>query len=1084
MRTKFSGILTLLLAFVVQIGFAQQKTISGTVTDDSGLPLPGVNVLIKNTSSGTQTDFDGNYSISANQGDILEFSYVGFTSQEIKVGASNNISVSLKAGEALEEVIVTGYGTSTKRSFTGTATKIDAENIERKNVADVSQALSGEVAGVRVINTSGQPGESARIQIRGIGSVNGNTAPLYIVDGVPFNGNISAINPADIASTTVLKDAQATAIYGSRGANGVILINTKKGKSGRGNIEIETKTGVNVNLLPRYDVITSPEQYIGLGWEGLYNSAVIGGANHDAAIGYANDNLFGRAGISAKYNMWNVANGGELIDPETGMVRPNVTRKYNPENWEDHAFQASNRQETNLKISGGSDNSSYYASFGYLDDEGYSLKSDYERFSTRLNINHDITDWLSGTANIGYTKSEQNTGGQSSDSGSIFWFVDNIPSIYPLFLRDENGDKVADPVFGGYQYDYGEGRGFGALTNAIADTRYDIKNRNTHEINTNVFFDVTFTDYLSFETRFGTQYYNSAYNDMNNPFYGSSASSGGSIYKTKTELFTYNFLQLLRFNKSFGDHTIEALAAHESNKYERNYLSAYKNDIVLQNVPEFNNAVVQSAPASSYKLEYALESYFAQVNYDYDDKYFLSGTIRRDGSSRFLGDNKWGTFGALGAAWMITNENFMSNQGIFNTLKLKGSYGLIGEQGGFVDADGTPEIYSYYPGYNVNNINNLGNQLALTPGSRGNKDLTWETSKMWQIGVEMRLFDRVNLDVDYYNKRTEDLLFKMRTAPSQGYAIFNVNDGEILNQGIEFNLGAELVKTQDFKLNLNINGEMFSNEMKSLPFDPSTNAEKIIDVQGAYAYSRGHSIYDYYLREWAGVDPETGAGQWNQYYHDTNGNGQVDEGEGIASLTKWQKDNPDIANQVSKTTTTQYSNATTKYVGKSALPDIRGAFNLSAQYKRFSVSAQFLYSIGGYAYDNVYAGLMSMRGQIGGNNYHKDILNRWQEPGDITDIPRISSNSASDANLSSSSTRFLTKADYLSLNNIRINYDVNPDYFKNIGLAQLSIFASGDNLWLATKRDGFNPSTSISGSSSSYRYSPLSTFTIGVRAKF
>ncbi|WP_317170430.1 TonB-dependent receptor plug domain-containing protein [Galbibacter sp. BG1] len=358
-----------------------------------------------------------------------------------KVGGASTIDVVLEQdSQALEEVIVVGYGTSTKESFTGTATKVDSESIEKKSVSNISQALAGEAAGVRVINTSGQPDSAATVRIRGFGSVNGNRDPLYIVDGVPFVGNISAINPADIKSTTILKDASATAIYGSRGANGVVVITTKNGKGQESYIEVETKTGQNMSLIPRSNTISSPEQYIGLSWEGLYNKGVIRGVSDPTA--YANQNLFSGSGIDPKYNMWNVADGGELINPSTGQVREGVTRKYNPENWEDYAFQPANRLEANLKIGGGNEKTSYFTSFGYLKDNGYTINSDYERISTRLNLRHEVKDWLEGSVNIGYTISDANNNGQSEDSGSVFWFVDNIPSIYPLFLRDNNGNIV------------------------------------------------------------------------------------------------------------------------------------------------------------------------------------------------------------------------------------------------------------------------------------------------------------------------------------------------------------------------------------------------------------------------------------------------------------------------------------------------------------------------------------------------------------------------------------------------------------------------------------------------------------------
>ena len=860
MKRRLNGILTLLLALVVQITFAQEKTVTGSVVDEEGLPLPGVNVIVKGTNNGTQTDFDGNYSITAGEGQSLVFSYVGFTTQEKLIGAENKIDIVLNIDTGtLQEVVVVGYGTATKQSFTGTATKVDGEVLNRKSVANVSQALAGEAAGVRVINTSGQPGTEATIRIRGIGSVNGNRDPLYVVDGVPFNGSISSINPADIESTTILKDAAATAIYGARGANGVIVINTKDGKAGQSYVEVEVKSGQNFQLLPRYNTIKSPEKYIELSYESIANEGQYGYDSDPTE--WANAYFFSRYGIAAKYNMWGVP-ASDLIDPATGKVREGVTRQYNPENWEDYAFQSSNRTETNLRMSGGSEKSTYYASVGYLNDVGYAINSDFKRYSARLNVTHKVKDWLSGSMDLGYSLSKSNQNGQSEDSGSVFWFSDNIPPVYPLFLRDENGDFVEDPIFGGHQYDYGNGRGFGALTNAIADAHYDVDHTTRHEINGNGQLKARIMDGLNFETRFGMQYYNSSYDNQNNPFYGSAAQQNGSIYKEKNELFSYNFLQLLRYNKSFGDHTIEAFVAHEANSWERKTIWGSMSNLVVADGLELNNGVV-STPPGSYIRDYTLESFFGQFNYDFNDTYFLSGTIRRDGSSRFLPGNKWGTFGSVGAAWVLSNEDFMADQNLFSNLKLKTSYGKIGEQAGV----------GYYPGYDLFDVNNLNDEISLLFDTKGNPDLTWETSKQYQAGVEFGLGKVLDASIDYYVKNTDNLIFDRRVAPSVGYAILTVNDGKLRNSGLEFDLTGHIISKGDLFLDLSVNGEVVKNELLQMPIEPATGEKKALDIAGYYGRAKGHSIYDFYLREWAGVDTETGVAMWNQYFDDANGNG-------------------------------------------------------------------------------------------------------------------------------------------------------------------------------------------------------------------
>lgn len=1064
-------LLSCLFAVLVIVSQAQERTITGKVTAiEDGSPLPGVNVVLKGTTSGTVTDVSGNYSLSVTgSGGTLVFTFIGLKTQEVEIGERSTLDVQMEVDvQQLTEVVVVGYGTTTKQAFTGTAKTVDADNLTRKAVPNVSRALAGEVAGVRVINTSGQPGTVSTIRIRGFGSVNGNRDPLYVLDGVPFTGGLNSVNPADIESVTVLKDAAATAIYGSRGANGVILINTKSGKGKDSFVEVDGGFGSNVSLLPRYDVIRSPEQYIALSWEGLYNHGVaIGNAD---PVAYANTRLFSNAGIDPDYNMWNVANGDELIDPTTRTVRPTATRKYDPENWGHYAFQPSSRSQVDVKFGGSNQKTNYYSSFGYLRDIGYSINSDFQRFSARLNLNHEVKKWLNTSINFGYAKTKTNRGGQSSDSGSIFWFVDNNPSIYPLFMRDADGAKIPDPVFGGFRYDYGEaGRKFGALTNAIADATYDTQRDDRNELNGAGAVNFNIIEGLTFENRLGLQYYNNKYTSKNNKYYGSSATQNGSIYNERDEMFSYNLLNLLRYNKTFSEHSIEVLAAHEATDWsiDRLFISAF--NLVDPDLEDFNNAVV-SNPIDSYTESYSLESYFTQVSYDYKKTYFISASARRDGSSRFVKE-KWGNFGSVGASWLISNESFMQSQNIVKSLKLKASYGLIGEQAGI----------GYYPGYDLYNVDNLNDGPAFSFDTKGNPDLTWETSRMFQTGIEFSIGNYLTGVVDYYVKNTTGLIFDRRVGPSIGYAIIKVNDGELRNQGLEFDLTGHIIDSKDYHLDLSVNGELLKNKITKMPIDPATGEQKVLDVQGNYGWSAGHSIFDFYMREFAGVDPEDGRSMWTMYYDDLNGDGEFTTGENVTSLHQFLSQNPDKEGTLLKTTTKTYQSATQLYVGKSAIPKVRGAINLSGGYKGLELSVQMLYSLGGYSYDAAYASLMA-NGLVGGNNWHKDILKRWQEQGDVTNVPRISDNQ--DANVSSLASRFITKADFILLNNVRLGYTIPASLLETFGINAASVWVSGDNLWLKSKRHGFNPSIAEAGNSSVYTYAPLSTISAGIKVKF
>ena len=1060
------------------MAWAQKIQVTGRVTDSTGEGIPGATIREKGTTNGVSADYNGVFSIKvADRNAILIISSIGYAAQEVKVG--NQTAVNILLGEdtqQLDEVVVVGYGEAKKASFTGTATKVDSEKITSKSVANVGQALAGEVAGVQIINESGQPGESPKIRIRGYGSVNGNRDPLYVVDGLPYNGDIVSINPSDIESLTILKDASATAIYGSRGANGVIVITTNSGSTNSSDIEAEIRYGTNMRLLPDYDVISSPEEYVELTWNSLYNQAAIIGSSDPAA--HASESLFAKkGGISPFYNMWNAV-GKDLIDPATGKFRSGISRKYTPEEWRDYLFDNSSRVEANVKLSGGTDKTKYFTSFGFLDDIGYYVGSDFMRLTGRVNVSHQIRPWLEGSMNMGYTHSERNSPGQGGNIYNGFSFVTSIPAIYPVFLRDKEGKLVADPVLGGNLYDYGSNveygkRAFAAFSNPVQLAKLDKDRRLVNEVSGNGLLKAKITDYLSASTRFGMQFRNDDGDAYSNPFYGSAAGSNGSISKEKYQKMSYTWLKMLNFDKSFGDHNVSAFVAHENTSYEYKYLYVNKTNIADPFGMELDNAVVQR-PASSYIYDYKLESYFGQVKYDFSEKYFIHGVVRRDGSSRFLGDNKWGTFASVGLAWVATQEDFLSSLDWLSFLKLKASYGTIGDQGG----KGTilSRGRAYYPGYDFLEIQNNNDQIAISFHTKGNKNLTWEKSNIFQTGAEFELFDRVNVSLDYYIKNTDALFFDKRVAPSLGYAIVTVNDGQMQNRGLEFAVDAKLLQTEDFKLNFSLNGSFEGNEITKMPIETATGKPKVIDVdRSLYGRSEGHSMFDFYMREFAGVDQQTGKSLWTKHYYM--------DGEKKVEIKDWQTDiakKPSDA-KIEREFTDNYYEATVKYVGKSVVPDVRGAFRLQAEYKGISLSAQFMYSLGGYAYDRFYSYLMN-NGKVGADNWHTDIRNRWQKPGDITDVPRLSN--GQDTNVASISSRFITKSDYLALNNLRLGYTLPKSLTDKLSIRKLQVWVSGDNLWFMSERKGFNPVTSESGLSSVYRYSPLSTITGGLKVNF
>lgn len=1086
-----SKILLLISLFFLSIGTAlgQTITVKGVVLDDKGDAVIGASVRLKsNPSVGAATGLDGDFTLKANQGELIVVSFVGFKTQEVAAAPSMTIRL-VPDQELLDEVVVVGYGTSTKRSFTGSAVTVNAAALEKKSVSNVTQALAGEVPGVNVVNTNGQPGSTADIYVRGVGSVNASTAPLYVVDGVPFDGSINAINPADIESTTLLKDAAATAIYGARGANGVILINTKRGAAESTTVTAEVKYGINTQFIPRHDVVSDPEDYLQLAWQGVYNQWSnlpetildengnrIPNPNKQLTPGeFATQNVFGTSGINAKYNYYKETDPAQIFDTN-GKIRPNLARKYTPENWKDYAFQPSARTEANVQVSGGSQKARSFLSVGFLDDKGISMNSSFTRFSGRLNSTYDPTTWLQLKGNLAYTHSKSVAAGQSSySSTNLFTFLDNMPPIYPLFLHDEKtGEILKSPYYKGVnEYDYGIGRGYGGNSNGLATAFYNQDLNTRNQISYNLGSTIRIIEGLSFENTFSGMYNNGMYYERGSMWYGDEGNSHGTIYHSHNNVYSWNILSLLRYITRFGDnHNLEAFVAHEASKYTYSIDRISKKNLIDPFDNDLSNALEMSSPATGGTEGYAMESYFFQANYDYAGKYFLSGTFRRDGSSRFL-NNKWGNFGSVGLAWVVTAEDFMKDYKAIDFLKIKTSFGSLGQQGGI----------SYYSGSDLYVIKNLNGQGALLFDTKGNPDLTWERSNMLQIGFELNMLKRLSLNVEYFNKITTDLIYERRVAPSNGYALYNVNDGKLQNQGVDIDLGINILKHDDYYLDFKINGGFVFNKMLTLPIEPSTGNPKFIDDSVTpYGRMQGMSLYEYYMKNYLGVNPENGKSQWTMYYVDADKSGDFSKGDTkIESLVQFKNEYPDKVSQIVEGKTENWSDATRYHVGYSALPVVRGGINIAGGYKGFDLSLQFIYSLGGYGYDSVYAQLMGSD-KAGSQNWHMDIHNAWTPTNTNTNVPRLSN--GQDTNVTSRSTRFLTSNSFLNLANVRLAYNLPKSWLESIKITNASVWVSGDNLFLLSARQGFNPSTSLSGGSSSYTYSPLSTITGGIRVTF
>ena len=1011
-------------------------------------------------------------------------------SQELTIKANMNITLKADA-EVLDEVMVVAYGGATKRSFTGSAAEIKGDQISIKSPTELSKALAGEVAGVQVMSTSGQPGTNASIRIRGLGSAYSSRAPLYVVDGIPFEADLSGIDPSDIASTTILKDATATALYGSRAANGVVLITTKKGEKGKTNVEAEVKYGANMRLIPQYDVMDSPERYVETTWESLRNYAqYFEGFDGAKAAQWASSNLFNaKNGIAPIYNMWKTE-GSALINPETGRFNSGVARKYTPEDWEDYLFRTGQKMDATVKISGGNDKLTHYTSFGYLKDEGYYISSDYQRFNVRNNMSGDVTSWLKATTALSYAYMKTNKPGQADNQANNgFQFLNGMPALFPVFARDENGNILKDDKIGGNLYDYGMNYGysrpFGSGLNPAGALLLDKDKTISHQFNGNASLEARFLKHFKFTANFGLQYLGSTQKELRNPYYGDSAGKGTTL-KLQQNILNFTANQILSWSQSFGKHNFDAFVAHESTDSKSEVFYGSKSKLVRPGNDEWSNAVIMDY-MDSYTYGYAIESYFGQLRYDFDNKYFLHGTLRMDGSSRFAKGNKWGTFGSVGAAWAVTNEAFMEDVKWLKNLKYKISWGVLGNQ----DFITNPIAAGYYPYEDLYRINNLNDEYTFSFVFKGNPNLTWERSSTINTGIEFNIADILEGEVEYFHKKTTDMLFMKQVAPSLGYAQYPVNDGALVNQGVEFSLTAHLLNKNDVKLDFRLNGGYYKNEMTKMPLDDTTGREKPIEIVGAYGWANGHSLYDFYIREYAGVNPETGLAMYNQYYDvKPDGNRVL-----ITDMETYRNANGIHSLEVEQTS--DWSQATKKFVGKSGIPDLQGGFGFDLYVKGFSFNTTFAYGLGGYGYDSNYAALMH-NGTSGSYNWHKDMENRWQKPGDVTDVPMLSNDKLGGSDgtnyANATSTRFLTSRSYLNLANVRIGYELPKSLVSKLHLGGLSVFVSGDNLFYLSARKGFITTASSgggstdndndSGNSGRSQYAPLSTVMGGLKIQF
>jgi len=1041
MKAKFNGILTLLFALLVQISFAQEKQISGTVSDGSG-PLPGVSVIIKGTNKGTQTNFDGAYQILAKQGDVLVFSYVGMKTVEAKVAASANVNMTMQEdSNMLDEVIITAYGTSTKAAFTGSADVVGSKDLELRSVTSAISAIEGRATGVQFLSASGQPGSSPTLVIRGVGTLNGSSDPLYIVDGMQFEGDMSTISPGDIESFTILKDAASTSLYGSRAANGVVLITTKSGNKGAIKVSASVSSGLVSRGISEYDAVT-PGQYYETMWEALRNTSAGGG---DPA--YASANIYGRLG----YNPFDVSN--DQIVGTDGKLNPNANLIYQGLDWYDAMEQTGIRNNYSLSIAGGGDNHKIFFSASYLDEEGYVVTTEFDRLTTRLNADFELNHWITmgGSTNISLSKSSGPTSSGASSIANPFGFAKGMGSIYPVYVNDLDGNFVRDAA-GNPIFDNGEGyseynintRPRNQGRHALQELLLNDERSNDNSYGFRYYADFKIIEGLNFRLNYGRDIQEGLDKEYENNIIGD-AQPTGRYSEDRNRRDVENFNQILTYKKSFKDiHNLEITAGHES--FKRLYVGSTTTSIkqVVEGIYEFDN-FAEPVSLDGATTEKTIEGYFLRTNYNYDNKYYISASARRDASSVFDAESRWGNFYSVGASWRIDQEDFMDNVSWVDNLKLRASFGQVGN-------DDLGDFYLSQPRYGL--TQNAGSP-ALYWSEIGNAELQWETVESFDVALEFGLFNNIlEGSFEYYKKNSTDLLYDLPIAPSNGLNEFPTNVADMYNSGFEVSLTGHLVDKNDFKWDLTLQASTFKNEITSLP-DPVVNGSK--------RWEEGRSRYDFYLLHTAGVDPDNGDQLFYMYEIDDDGNSV-----------------PVLGADGVQETTNDWEETERAYTGDSSIPDLVGSVSNSFRYKGFSLNVLTTFGVGGTILDNGYSAMMHS-GSYGASS-HPDILNAWRQPGDVTDVPRLQNGSTK--LVLSQSTRFLTDASFWTLKNVNFGYSFDSSITDKLGLDNLRIALTGENLYIKTNRTGLDPQYGLAGTGEGIDYSPSRIFSFDVTFSF
>ena len=1122
----------LLASLFLCVGMAMaQVTVKGTIiTADEGEPLPGASVKVLGTKTGTTTNANGEFTITVPDANArLELSHIGMLPRVVK--ARNGMQIALDTdNQLLNEVMVIGYGTTKRSTFTGSAVEIKSEEITSHVSSTATNALIGKVAGIQATGVSAGPGDAPTIRIRGFGSFNASDTPLYVIDGVPMVQGLASVNPNDIESISVLKDASATAIYGSRGANGVVLITTKKAR-GRQDAEVtfEGKWGSNSRLVPNYDVITDPAQYYETQYRSLYNWQTMNlGKSAQDAHAFANANLLNGANGGVGYLVYTVPEGQNLVGTNF-RLNPNATLGYSdgqyyytPDNWYDETYHNSFRQEYNASVTGGTDRLSYYAGVGYLNDAGFVDNSRYERYTGRTNVEYKAKKWLTLTTNMGFTHGISESPYYTTtygSSGNLFYITNNIGPIYPLYVRNADGSLKVENGIQIYDSNQTNFHRPAIVGNAVRDNVYD-RSRGFTDTFTGMWkATVTPIEGLNISAQLAAQDINSRSNSLYSRF-GSAAAYDGQTEASHSRYFDINQQYIANYQKTIAEkHNIGVLVGYEMEKRTDQSVSASNDHLFNPYVGEVNNALAHKNESAGSSTDHLMrQGIIGRVSYDYGERYFFDADFRRGASSIFAPGHRWGNFGGVGVGWQINKEIFMKDVEWVDLLKAKVSFGANGNDGG-MGWHAYADVYA--PSYNEET-----GEYSVALSSKGNENLTWEKKKMWNFGLDFSLFKyRLNGTFEVYTGRTTDLLYTKSLPLSSGINArsYPVNVGTLLNRGVELSLNGDVIRTKNIKWN--INAAIAHNHNEFLALDPADEAA------GGIKYSNsiirvGGSITEAYMLKYAGTyggsykGDDFAVNKWDYNFQDGQALYWTEEIQMKQSQTAKLDDNGDPVKDANGETVmvdafdnqgrpiyeqvkdadgnpvktgrqivTNTQDNADKYDLGDIQPKVIGGFGTTFEAYGFDLSAQFSFQLGGKTYDGAYHQLMH-NGRQQGQAMHKDLLNAWSAENPGSDIPRLSYGDT-EATSQTAIDHFLTSSNYLTLNNLSVGYTFPQKWMHKLQVRSLRVYFAGENLFLITARKGLDPrytagvgSYTTGAGLATGQYATMRSVTAGLQVKF